>query len=490
MAWLSICADHPGTWSAPAAARRSSSASGKGENFLASDANAIVAHTRQVVYLNDYDVATVTADRFDVMNLGSDTAKVQISQLEFERRRGRARRISRITCSRKSSSNPRTVENALRGRIDLRRAPPRKFGGLNHDRRRTARDRPHRHRRLRHELARGAGRRISDRGVRPHSGRSRVRQRIPLSQRAARARHRRCWSITQSGETADTLAALREAKRRGHPALAIVQRRRQHHRPRSRRRHLSARRAGNRRRLHQGLHFQVTVLSLLALLPGPHAACCRLAARAWKSSSLRSRCRTQIETILDQNEHVQQDRRRNTPRRDDFFFLGRHYNFPVALEGALKLKEISYIHAEGYPAAEMKHGPIALIDENTPSVFLVPQDSMYDKIMAQPRRDQGPQRPDHRHRHRRRRHTSTERRRRRDLTFPKRWSPSTPLSRRRAAATARLPHRRPPRLRRGQAPQPGQKRDGGMTTFQKVYRGGEKSWKLTATSAAQPKKAR
>ena len=67
---------------------------------------------------------------------------------------------------------------------------------------------------------------------------------------------------------------------------------------------------------------------------------------------------------------------------DDFFFLGRGYTFPIALEGALKLKEISYIHAEGYSAAEMKHGPIALIDEKTPTVFLVPQDSMYDKTMA------------------------------------------------------------------------------------------------------------
>jgi glutamine---fructose-6-phosphate transaminase (isomerizing) len=89
----------------------------------------------------------------------------------------------------------------------------------------------------------------------------------------------------------------------------------------------------------------------------------------------------QIETILAQSEKLKELALKYA-KADDFFFLGRGYTFPIALEGALKLKEISYIHAEGYSAAEMKHGPIALIDANTPTVFLVPQDSMYDKTMA------------------------------------------------------------------------------------------------------------
>jgi glucosamine--fructose-6-phosphate aminotransferase (isomerizing) len=89
----------------------------------------------------------------------------------------------------------------------------------------------------------------------------------------------------------------------------------------------------------------------------------------------------QIESILAQNDQLRTLALKYV-KAEDFFFLGRGYTFPIALEGALKLKEISYIHAEGYSAAEMKHGPIALIDQNTPTVFVVPQDSMYDKTMA------------------------------------------------------------------------------------------------------------
>jgi glucosamine--fructose-6-phosphate aminotransferase (isomerizing) len=89
----------------------------------------------------------------------------------------------------------------------------------------------------------------------------------------------------------------------------------------------------------------------------------------------------QIESVLGQNEKIRQVAEKYAAC-EDFFFLGRQYNFPVALEGALKLKEISYIHAEGYPAAEMKHGPIAMIDEKTPSVFLLPKDALYEKTIS------------------------------------------------------------------------------------------------------------
>jgi glucosamine--fructose-6-phosphate aminotransferase (isomerizing) len=89
----------------------------------------------------------------------------------------------------------------------------------------------------------------------------------------------------------------------------------------------------------------------------------------------------QLESILAQNDKIKKIAEKYA-HCEDFFFLGRQYNFPVALEGALKLKEISYIHAEGYPAAEMKHGPIAMIDEKTPSVFLIPQDTLYEKTIS------------------------------------------------------------------------------------------------------------
>jgi glucosamine--fructose-6-phosphate aminotransferase (isomerizing) len=89
----------------------------------------------------------------------------------------------------------------------------------------------------------------------------------------------------------------------------------------------------------------------------------------------------QMETVLAQNEQIRQIALRYAAA-EDFFFLGRQYNFPVALEGALKLKEISYVHAEGYPAAEMKHGPIAMIDEKTPTVFVIPSDQLYEKTFS------------------------------------------------------------------------------------------------------------
>ena len=147
-------------------------------------------------------------------------------------------------------------------------------------------------------------------------------------------------------------------------------------------------------------------------------------------------------------------------KADDFFFLGRGYTFPIALEGALKLKEISYIHAEGYSAAEMKHGPIALIDKKTPTVFLVPQDAMYEKTMANLamiRARKGPIIA-----------LATEgdkaiKKVANDVIYlPKTLESVESDPGDRAAATLRVSHRRRARLRRGQAEKSGQERDGGI----------------------------
>ena len=167
----------------------------------------------------------------------------------------------------------------------------------------------------------------------------------------------------------------------------------------------------------------------------------------------------QLESILAQNNAFKKLAKKYA-KADDFFFLSRGYTFPIALEGALKLKEISYIHAEGYSAAEMKHGPIALIDPKTPTVFLVPQDSMYDKTMANLamiRARKGPIIA-----------LATEGDkqieqggRRRDLPAEGAGADLSD-SGRRAAAIVRLSHRRRARLRRGQAAKSGQERDGGV----------------------------
>ena len=150
-------------------------------------------------------------------------------------------------------------------------------------------------------------------------------------------------------------------------------------------------------------------------------------------------------------------------RRTISFSWAAVTRFPIALEGALKLKEISYIHAEGYSAAEMKHGPIALIDANTPTVFLVPQDSMYDKTMANLamiRARKGPIIAVATEGDEQIKNVADD-----VIYLPKTAEPVYPVAGEHPAAIVRLPHRRRPRLRRGQAAQPGQERHGGVGVF-------------------------
>jgi glucosamine--fructose-6-phosphate aminotransferase (isomerizing) len=192
-------------------------------------------------------------------------------------------------------------------------------------------------------------------------------------------KHTLVLAITQSGETADTLAGLRESRRRGHKVLALC----------NVVGSTIARECDGGIYLHAGPEIgvastkaftaQVSALVLLALLMGR----IRMLSAQRGSQIIRAleALPAQVESILARNDEIRRIALKYAAA-EDFFFLGRQYNFPTALEGALKLKEISYVHAEGYPAAEMKHGPIAMIDERTPSVFLVPRDALYDKTLA------------------------------------------------------------------------------------------------------------
>jgi len=349
---------------------------GKGENFLASDANAIVAHTKKVVYLNDYDVATITAKRFDVLNLGADTANIQISKLEFSHEDA-VRGEHAHFMLKEMFEQPRTIENALRGRIDLKKATA-KLGGLN----------------LSEAELRGINRIvIAASGTSWHAalvGEYLIEELagIPVEVEFA---HEFCYRnaplekgtvllvLSQSGETADTLAALREAKQRGHKTLAIV----------NVVGSTIAREVDGGIYMHAGPEIGVastkafvstlTVLTLLAIHLGRMRSLA--ATRALEILHALEELPKKIEKIIAQDAAIKKLAWKYH-KANDFFFLGRGYTFPIALEGALKLKEISYIHAEGYSAAEMKHGPIALIDAKTPTVFLVPQDSVYEKTMA------------------------------------------------------------------------------------------------------------
>jgi glutamine---fructose-6-phosphate transaminase (isomerizing) len=371
-----VCADEPDKI---VGARRGSPliiGIGKGENFLASDANAIVAHTKKVVYLNDYDVATITPKKFKVINLGTDTPNVQISKLEFNQEdtvRGRHAHFM----LKEIYEQPRTVENALRGRVDHKNATAH-LGGLNLSEKEL---------RLLNRII------IAASGTSWHAalvGEYLIEELagIPVEvefahefayRNAPLEKNTVLLVLSQSGETADTLAALREAKRRGHRALAIV----------NVVGSTIARESDGGIYMHAGPEIGVastkafvstiTVLTLLAVYLGRMR---KLSAhRALEMLHALEALPEQIESLLVQNDALKKLVRKYA-KADDFFFLGRGCTFPIALEGALKLKEISYLHAEGYSAAEMKHGPIALIDAQTPTVFLVPQDATYDKTMA------------------------------------------------------------------------------------------------------------
>ncbi|HLQ43739.1 MAG TPA: glutamine--fructose-6-phosphate transaminase (isomerizing), partial [Planctomycetaceae bacterium] len=272
---------------------------------------------------------------------------------------------------------PETIQNALRGRLDEDEATA-KFGGLNLT--------PQQLRRIDRIVLTGCG-------TSWHAGlvgEYLIEEfaRIPTEvEYASELRYRNpplststmVFAITQSGETADTLAAMRECKRKGHPTLAIC----------NVVGSSIAREADGGIFLHAGPEIgvastkaftsQVTVLTLLALYLGrlrnmSYPAGQRIIAHLQAMPDA-------IRATLKCYEQVKEVAQRYCDN-ETFLYLGRLYNFPVALEGALKLKEISYIHAEGYPAAEMKHGPIALVDERTPSVFIAPRGHIYPKVMS------------------------------------------------------------------------------------------------------------
>jgi glucosamine--fructose-6-phosphate aminotransferase (isomerizing) len=349
---------------------------GKGEYFLASDASPLAGYTSEVVYLSDHEIAVLTADELDVVHrdLGRQAPSIQV--LEQAETAGELGGYAHYML-KEIFEQPTAIENALRGRLDDEAATAR-FGGLNLE-----------SRQLRH-IDRIV---LTACGTSWHAGLVgeyllEEFARIPVEvEYASELRYRNpplsdttmVFAITQSGETADTLAALRECQRKGHPTLAIC----------NVVGSTIAREADGGIYLHAGPEVgvastkaftsQVTVLSLLALFMG------RLRHLSYPAGQrIISHLRAMPDVLrmtLECHEHVQEIAKKYY-QAENFLYLGRGYNFPVALEGALKLKEISYIHAEGYPAAEMKHGPIALVDEDTPSVFVVPRGQMYPKILS------------------------------------------------------------------------------------------------------------
>src|SRR5215203_1135719 len=349
---------------------------GEGEYFVASDVSAILAHTRQVVYLDDGDLAVLEPNGYRIIDLNATEQHKKVSKIDWDldqiERGGFAHFMLK-----EIFEQPTTIENSMRGRLLLEEGTS-KLGGLNLSD---------------EELLAFDNIVITACGTSWHSaliGEHMLEElaRIPVEvEYASEFRYRSpvvsdrtlCIVISQSGETADTLAAMREAKRRGARTLGIV----------NVVGSTIAREDDGGIYIHAGPEIGVastkaftSQVIALALLTLRFAAVRTPAfARGKEMAAAMDALPGQVEEILQRAPEIETIAEQFKDAKN-FLYLGRGYNFPVALEGALKLKEISYIHAEGYPAAEMKHGPIALIDEEMPVVFIAPHDSVFDKVVS------------------------------------------------------------------------------------------------------------
>ncbi|HEY0929344.1 MAG TPA: glutamine--fructose-6-phosphate transaminase (isomerizing) [Gemmatimonas sp.] len=349
---------------------------GEGEYYIASDASAILSHTRHVVYLDDGDIAVLTRDGYKVVDLDSTLQEKPVTRIEWDLAQIERGGYPHFML-KEIFEQPTTVENTMRGRLILEEGFS-KLGGLNIPK---------------EDLLAVDNIIITACGTSWHSaliGEMMIEElcRIPVEvEYASEFRYRNpivtprtlCIVISQSGETADTLAAMREAKRRGARTLGLV----------NVVGSTIAREDDGGIYLHAGPEIgvastkaftsQVVALALFTL------KLARLrdmsVQRGREVAQALAKLPEQIQSILDRAGEIEEVAE-EFKRASNFLYLGRGYNFPAALEGALKLKEISYIHAEGYPAAEMKHGPIALIDEMMPVVCIAPHDSVFDKITS------------------------------------------------------------------------------------------------------------
>ena len=347
-----------------------------GENFLASDVSAILKHTQKVIYLDDHEMVTVWRDRFHTKTVDNITTNKEIHSVDWDLEMIEKGGFDHFML-KEINEQPETITNAMRGRLVFDEGIA-KLGGLNV----TDQDL----REIRRIMILGCGTSwhaglIGEYIIEEHA-------RIPVEvEYASEFRYRNpiidpgtlTLAISQSGETIDTLEAMREAKRRGSRVLGIS----------NVVGSTIARESDGGVYIHAGPEIgvastkaftsQITVLSLLALLLG------RLRVMSKRDGQEQiqhlQKLPSQVQKILDQDAQILEIAR-GYCNDTNFLYLGRGANFPVALEGALKLKEISYIHAEGYPAAEMKHGPIALIDKNMPVVVICPKDNAYHKILG------------------------------------------------------------------------------------------------------------
>lgn len=350
---------------------------GKGEHFLASDASPIIEYTKEVVYVNDYEIAIVRPDELILKNLGNEKQTPFIVELDMELAAIEKGGYEHFML-KEIHEQPETIHDCLRGRL-LPETGQIIMSGIENN----------------IEALVNAQRIVMVAcGTSWHAGliaEYMIEElcRIPVEvEYASEFRYRNpiinkgdvIVAISQSGETADTLVALEKAKEQGAFIFGVV----------------NVVGSSIARISHAGAYthagHEIGVASTKAFT-GQLAVLAMMAFKiAYAKGTINHERYMQlvhdlhaipdkVKEILKDTSHIKAIAEKYKDAKD-FLFLGRGYNFPTALEGALKLKEISYIHAEGYPAAEMKHGPIALVDENLPVVFVATKDSYYEKIVS------------------------------------------------------------------------------------------------------------
>jgi glucosamine--fructose-6-phosphate aminotransferase (isomerizing) len=349
---------------------------GNGEFIVASDGSAIIAHTSQAFALEDYQVVKMTPKGFRTSTINNMPVTPKVEQLQLELAEIELGGFAHYM-QKEIFEQPKCILNAMRGRIDEREGKV-VLGGLSaHAKELT---------RVKRLILLGQGTALHAAMIGEYLFEDLAK--VPsLAEYASEFRYRNpiieentvVVAVSQSGETADTLAALIEAKERGALALGVI----------------NVVGSSMARETDAGVYLrvgpeigvastkaftgQVAALTLMAIFLGR-----RRFMSSDQCAELLKAMQTipqKIQQVLDQNDVI----RRVTEKycdRENWLFLGRGYNYPTALEGALKLKEISYIHAEGMPAAEMKHGPIALINEGMPAVFIANRGRQYDKVMS------------------------------------------------------------------------------------------------------------
>jgi len=346
---------------------------GKDENFLASDVSAIVAYTRDAVYLNDFDVVAVERDKFEISSLVGETGDHQVSKVEFTAEDIKKGDYPHYML-KEIFEQPNSVRDAMRGRLNLEECTA-KLGGLNMT--------PAQLRDVGRVVLTGCGTALHAGMV----GEYLIEQlaNIPTEvEHASEFRHRNppmtrdtlVFAISQSGETADTLGALHESRRKGYRTLGIC----------NNVASTIARESDGGVYMHAGPEIgvaatksftsQLVILTLIGLLLGRMRNLST--AEGSRIIAALETLPEQIEEVLKLSDQIQAIAKKYADVNGMLFF-GRQFNFPIALEGALKMKEITYLFAEGHPSAELKHGIIALIRPDLPSIFVAPDDAIFSK---------------------------------------------------------------------------------------------------------------